>query len=459
MQYKKRIFSKTYKYIFYGLVLLIFQFMTSHKIHADENLKSLKELWREGRYQEVALRLIEYRKSPGGKNVIVDYLLATSLCRIPEYNEKARKYFEWILYHYKEILDSETKELVKREKNRCSPDRPDLKPLIIVRIIGDEGSKHLFSEVFARSVSKKFYWLEGKNAPLTMEPAKRFKDISLDEFKSRIFNLEDREAGISKVKELLGSEFKVDSVGPFILGSSSEHNGSDIKYIGERLEKFIHFFQLNYGMTIPSNFITIYMVPNVESLPELAGKIHGLKISEGSIGYSFQDDLSIVAVIPGRVTGTLAHELFHILLPSNFGDIPAWMEEGMAALYEVSEIIDDKVIGLPNWRGRVLQEFWSMRPSIEKLVKMDWASFNNAENNYEAKQQAANHAMARYFMLYLQKEGKLVDVYRAFRDRKVEEMRIDPGTDAAQLIQSTLNKPLAEADRDFIRWFNTLRHE
>jgi hypothetical protein len=188
---------------------------------------------------------------------------------------------------------------------------------------------------------------------------------------------------------------------------------------------------------------------------DLAERIHGIKVSEATIGYSFQDDLSII----GNNSGTLAHELFHLMVRINFGDIPPWMEEGMAALYEVSDIVGGSIVGLPNWRGKVLRRFWGLRPSIRDLVRMDWRSFDNEENDYEAKRQATNHAMARYFMLFLQNKQKLGAVYSSFRDRKVEDMQIDPGTDAVNMLESILKISLSELDKYFTQWFNNLPHK
>ena len=49
--------------------------------------------------------------------------------------------------------------------------------------------------------------------------------------------------------------------------------------------------------------------------------------------------------------------------------------------------------------------------------------------------QAANHAKARYLMLYLQNEQKLRNVYRAFQSREI-------GSDPASLLSSTLQTDL-----------------
>src|ERR1051325_10177877 len=100
-----------------------------------------------------------------------------------------------------------------------------------------------------------------------------------------------------------------------------------------------------YDMPAPSYFITVYLVPNDGILGLLASLIHGITIYEGTIGYSFPYDQSITAIIPRMIFGTLKHELFHLMVRKNFGDIPPWLEEGMATLYEVSRVRDEGIVG------------------------------------------------------------------------------------------------------------------
>jgi hypothetical protein len=155
----------------------------------------------------------------------------------------------------------------------------------------------------------------------------------------------------------------------------------------------------------------------------------------------------VLAVIPGRSIGTLKHELFHLLVRSHFGDIPPWLDEGMAALYEVSRQQGGQLVGLPNWRGAFLERYRELRPSLERLVAMDWATFDAA--GADSIPQAVQHATARYFMLYLQEINRLRHVYHAFRQRNPGEPLAE---DPARLLAEALGRPLAEVETSFANW-------
>jgi len=130
-----------------------------------------------------------------------------------------------------------------------------------------------------------------------------------------------------------------------------------------------------------------------------------------------------------------------------------WMDEGLAALYEVSMLTPGGIVGVDNWRRRVLQEVWTHRPSVGALVRMTSGAFANEPKDFELERQAANHAMARYLMLYLQERGTLAPLYRAFRDRDVDRLAGDPGDEAVRLVEAVVGLPVADLDRDFERWF------
>jgi len=101
----------------------------SHGTYASDEIKSIQQMWNDEQYREVALKLIEYRKGPYGENAVVDYMLATSLCRIPDFKERATKYFQWILAYYS--LDSTSRRKVIKEMQECAQ-KSDTKPETIV---------------------------------------------------------------------------------------------------------------------------------------------------------------------------------------------------------------------------------------------------------------------------------------------------------------------------------------
>jgi hypothetical protein len=223
------------------------------------------------------------------------------------------------------------------------------------------------------------------------------------------------------------------------------------------LSAYVDFYVSNFGMTAPENLISIYLAQDAGEMLELARQLHGIEVSQSSIGYSFRNDQSMVAIVPERAYGTLAHELFHLMVRRDFGDVPAWMDEGYAALYEVSRVYRDRtVVGLPNWRGEVIRKLGGPEfPMLQDLTRADWDEFN--AEGFEAGYQAMNHAKARYFALYLQEKGKLAETYRRFRERNALDVRRNPGDDSVGLIETILGKSIDEIDRDYIAWFRRMR--
>jgi len=112
----------------------------------------------------------------------------------------------------------------------------------------------------------------------------------------------------------------------------------------------------------------------------------------------------------GTGGGTLVHEMFHALVSEDFPDIPAWANEGIASLFEQCRITGSGLVGLVNWRLPILQKHirdGTVLP-LRKIMTMTDAEF------YRDRQ--GKYAAARYFMMYLQSQGKLEPFYRRFRD-------------------------------------------
>jgi len=422
----------------------LFLFVPLHRAAADEDLNHLYTLWTQGQYRDVATGAIEYMRKPYGKSPVAFYLLASSLCRIPEYQDQSKKYFLLMLNRFS--LDLKSREQVEKEMRECSPAN-EKKPAQIIFITQRTGGG------VAGVKGKMYYWLDSENSPLVSDPAEIIRTIPAEEFKARLFEVSKATDARRALSKRVGNKFLIESSAHFIVASSSRHTHDQLKNMLRGLETYLKFYVANFNMPEPPYLITVYLVPETEDLRKLAEKLHGIRMGESSIGYSFQEDLSITGVIPKTTYGTLNHELFHLMVHNNFGDIPPWMEEGMAALYEVSRIEGDKIIGLPNWRGEVLKRFWGLRPDVGTLVRMDWRSFDNAERDFEAKKQATNHAMARYFMLYLQNKNNLRDVYNAFREREVDKMLRNPAEDSVKLIEKILKMEVGEIDAKFAQWF------
>jgi len=169
-----------------------------------------------------------------------------------------------------------------------------------------------------------------------------------------------------------------------------------------------------------------------------------------------------------------------LLVRADFGDIPQWLDEGIASLYEVSGRKEDEYFGLPNWRGDVLQGLWQERPTVRDLIGTEWFSFDDPRvqpqglvlvsryedgidpdpsrprgNTAAARRNAVTMAMARYFLLYLDRRGELAPVFHAVRDRGFAELDGDARAHTLELVESTLGRSVDALNAEFSAWFQS----
>ncbi len=401
------------------------------------NLEELRAMWRAARYEEAFDGLKDYRKEPYGKTFEVYYMAGTSLCHIAGNADLGLKYLQWILDNF--YLDEDARQTVEAELSVC----------------GDTGSNLPVAIAFNTTTvtagvsgrTKMFYFVGGDNAFRSV-PVEVVEEIPVESFLQRLFLPSDVEKAVENAAGLAGQGAKMQASEHFVLASLAGHSTTQLQNMGKTLDRVLDFFVSEYGMRPPRHLITAYLVSSTDKLQELARSLHGIKVARQSLGYSYRNDMSMVGFVPGGGAGTLLHELFHLMVRNDFGDVPPWMDEGMAALYEVAKITEDQgVQGMPNWRGKVLKTLSNLQPPVEKLVKLNWFQFSG---EYDTAQQASNHAKARYFMLYLQENGRLTPVYKAFQAREV-------GTDPVKLLESALQEQdLDDVEKSFQEWFQGL---
>lgn len=402
------------------------------------------DMWRAEKYPELVPQLLEHRKSPYGKNIQVDYMLATACCRMDSLADVGQVLFKRILSSYE--LSKNDLELILNEQDHCAM---AAKP-VFMAFLNERASSR--SDVGVSG--KTFYWLGRQDAPVGTELIQVVRDIPMEEFQSRLFSPEQQSQAVEKVRSLAGTGFTVQATRHFIIATSSGQTPSQIQAIGEHLEKVMAFFNTEYKMPLPEYRVTVYISPDQGKLKRMAEQIHGLRLAYGSIGYSHRDDLSISSVSRNVQAGTLKHELFHLMVRHNFGDIPPWLDEGLASLYEVSRIEGSRVQGLRNWREDVLKRFWDDGPPIGALVEMPWQVFN--AKDYDLTLQAVHHATARYFIYYLQERQKLAAVYAGFQQQTIDPTASLMKKDGKQVLETALQMTVDQIDGDFENWFLNL---
>jgi hypothetical protein len=133
-------------------------------------------------------------------------------------------------------------------------------------------------------------------------------------------------------------------------------------------------------------------------------------------------DATTIAVNWATGGGSLVREMVHPYIATNFPNCPPWFEHGLASLYEQSTAKDGHIIGMTNWRLKLLQETLRGRypreegpaPSFQEMCRMDAATFLG-------KSSMPNTNTARYLLLYLQEKNQLFDLYRAMKKNLKED--------------------------------------
>jgi len=419
---------------------------------AQVDYETGKRHWLQGNYLDSYTTFLDYRKETFARKPEVDYMIGTSACRIDCCRGWGHRFLGTLPESYS--LSVESRKLVDTEIKLCQLVATMPPPVA-------DGPDKLRSMVAAGvSGRAKVFSTPDMSVGVTTYPARRVRDIPAAELLDRLTPRRDAARAVA-VASRLAETSNVVAYRRFVIASLSGHSRADLDRIAEVLERFLEFMTDRYGMALPDRYVTIYLVPDPARLRRAAVRLHGLDVSPGTIGYAFQEDLSVVAFVTGPAVGTVLHELVHLSVRGNFGDIPQWLDEGLAGLYEVSTVYPDGVFGEPNWRGDVLKALWRRRPTIAAMIATPWFPFDVPESRSEttdifspqAEDQVAFMATARYVSLFLERQGHLQAVYRAVRDRDI--MAAQRPSEAAKIaLEKAFGASLEQIDARFADWFS-----
>ena len=141
--------------------------------------------------------------------------------------------------------------------------------------------------------------------------------------------------------------------------------------------------------------------------------VYGDDAEHSELGFYSPSRRLVVANL-GRSAGNLRHELVHPLLGDDFDDLPAWLNEGLGALYGSARRTRSGFRFLVNYRLRHLQAARraGRLPSLDELAA-------STEREVYGDDAGTYYALARYLLLYLEREGKLDTFVRTLRAKPV----------------------------------------
>ena len=404
-------------------------------------------LWKQAKYADAVPLLLDYRETPYGKEMRVDYMLGTSYCRITGKEKLGKIYLYYAFNRYP--YSPANRDAIEAELDGCHTSTPP-STIVVFSTLSPMGGAEL-----PGVNSKMYYVLDKRDKVISNNMMEVTKPLSEAELEARRIPLNKPDTARAHMHEVLGADALVLIDGSFVYGSiSAQHDISDLRSIARQMNQASDFFQSTFGVELPDYFITVLLVPNEKRLKNLARDYHYLELQDDTLGYSFQNDNSMVAINNSSSAGTLKHELAHFLVRRSFGDIPPWFDEGLAALYEVSYFDGDDLVGLRNWREAVLDDLWlhippEERVTIEQIAAMNWSEFNQLGGSGQA--QATHHALARYFVLFLQNQRYLPAVYKTFQSRAMDERLPDIAAENDWVFTEATGKSLGELYEDFKR--------
>ena len=416
----------------------------------SENYRTGRQNWLATRYPQSMPPLKTHRAERYGRTAEVDYMLGTSGCRTSGQRSWGARVLNYVLYSYS--LTGPSRDQVRSELALCraAGQLPAVSP---------EARQKLATFVPAGATARgKMFSFDGDKS-IAAYPAKQTRQLTRAELARRLVPLGQHQAITTELRALLPASARVQTVGRYAFAVYGDQSPAQVERIAATLDRYLAYLSSEYAIAAPDSYITIHLVPSIDAVQRVADRVHGLDVSPSTLGYAYQDDLSTVAMIQGTQAGTLLHELFHLIVRQSFGDIPQWLDEGMAGLYEVSSFEGDRLVGLPNWRGRVLQRGWEDRPTLAAVVASPWFAFDLTGNDNPGfvvpdERMALSLATARYLALFLQERGELKKVFDAFRARDPGAAE-DPAAGAVALVAAN-SLPLDQLQVEYDAWLRGL---
>lgn len=415
-----------------------------------EAISPVIKAYNSGDYESAFLDAWKIRQTPFGKLPMIDYLIAKSLCGMGKYRE-GRQCFSNIDKLYS--LSKFQRSFYKEEAANC---RRENIPIVIVRNpTFTLNSIQRENKYIAISMGKMGYVVDCSidSSALLFDP--KFENIDYD---NRIFDITDSLAAIDYYHNTLGNSYFVQNSGRFIfITLQDQSNSRDLKEVTQKLEEAYQFYIQYYTINPPNKLITVYLMEDVRHLQEMAKLTHGITLPRANIGYSVLNDLSVLGNSDVHSVGTIYHELFHIMIKADIGDIPAWLDEGIASMYATSHWENGQLVGdIKQWRTQVLFEYTKQNrsmPSIATMVRNNWSEFT-VSNDIPPCHVSVSYALAHHLTLYFQETKVLQKIVKAFKVRELIKKDAEVlEADNATVLKEVLGYSMEELQNRFDTWF------
>lgn len=187
-----------------------------------------------------------------------------------------------------------------------------------------------------------------------------------------------------------------------ILLLSNTRNHSAQQHYQRGVKDFQNWFKTRYFTDLQSLPITVVFFDSAWRAQELANALYpnngGTEYHPFLGVFNPKDNLILATVMGGY--GTFLHELMHAMVHNDFADVPAWLDEGMAMMYERSMWSSNQLVPLPNWRLDHIP--------LDYLVDVQSLVSIGQSDNLDYRQLSA----LRMLMLFLESRNQLSGFYQ-----------------------------------------------
>lgn len=170
----------------------------------------------------------------------------------------------------------------------------------------------------------------------------------------------------------------------------------------------------DFFATAPEQLEEIWVLKDAPTYEATSRKIFGVEPTTPYGYYLSSRRAQVMNIKPG--SGTLVHEMVHPFFHHAWPDVPAWINEGVASLFEHPYEDGGHLKGRVNWRLPGLLQ--GLRAKV--LPSFHALAHSTTDEFYEDRL-GVNYAMARYLCYWLQEQGLLVAFVRRAQALRVDE--------------------------------------
>jgi hypothetical protein len=367
----------------------------------------------------------------------IELLVGIMGCALPEYRDMGEKALRRVLQTGKGI-ESRRSALNEALRKCSAKDTPNVQSVSMMEEVPADSSGGEVSGSFKGG------------GPITRVPSVTVSHVDAATLEKRLEETKDPATALAPTLARAGSGAQGIVSDHFIVVTDSGGEPA-AKGIASCLDGYGADLSKEFDMGFPPHLITVYNMQWNDTMYKAAGSLHGIKLARGTIAYSVYADLSMMGIGDPKRCGSLAHELTHLMIKGNFGDAPAWLEEGLASAVALSTPKGGRLEFHQGWRDKVLRQNAGMRPSVDKLLSLTWADFSPADAQ-GLSQVATIQAMASVFVRYLAAKNKLDRVYFAVREQDLNA-DLEHYRSSREIMEKVLGKSVEEIDQDFMHWF------